>query len=126
MNAKPQAQTNIADNALLVLAVALVTAGVVGFYYYGTAPLVYRVGGLLVAVVLAAVAAYRTQPGINAWKYLQSSRTEVRKMVWPSREETMQTTIAVIAMVIALGVFMWLLDLLLFWAFSPITGQAGG
>ncbi|MGH8415654.1 MAG: preprotein translocase subunit SecE, partial [Gammaproteobacteria bacterium] len=57
------------------------------------------------------------------WSFISSSRTEVRKMVWPTREETLQTTIAVIVVVLITAVLMWLLDMFLFWALHGITGQ---
>jgi len=55
--------------------------------------------------------------------FILSSRNEVRKMVWPTRQETMQTTLFVLLTVLVVGVFMWVLDLALFWALSGLTGQ---
>jgi preprotein translocase subunit SecE len=59
------------------------------------------------------------------WKFIQGSRIELRKVVWPTREETIQTTLVVLVFALIGGVFFWLLDLILLFATSRITGQGG-
>ncbi|MGI9305306.1 MAG: preprotein translocase subunit SecE [Gammaproteobacteria bacterium] len=122
MAAKEEVVASGLDTAKLGLAVALLLAGVGGFYYYADQSLLYRVLGL-VAVAAAAVGVMMTTAlGRNTWDFLQESRTEVRKMVWPTRTETVQTTLIVIAMVIIVGIFLWLLDMLLAWLVRFVIG----
>jgi preprotein translocase subunit SecE len=82
-----------------------------------------RVIGLLVAAGAALAIAATTELGSNVLDFIKDSRMELRKVVWPTRTETLQTSLAVIVMVILMGVFLWLLDLLLFWLVRLLTGQ---
>lgn len=101
------------DTVKLVLALVMLSAGVYAFYYYEEQfiPL-YRVLGLVAVVIVALLICYQTAVGKTLWSYLQDSRTELRKVVWPTRTETMQTTLIVSIMVIIAGLFLWALDLL--------------
>jgi preprotein translocase subunit SecE len=63
--------------------------------------------------------------GQALWKFVQASRIELRKVVWPTREETIQTTLAVLVFATIGGVFFWLLDLFLLFVTSKLTGQGG-
>jgi preprotein translocase subunit SecE len=80
---------------------------------------------VLVALALAAVVALQSMQGQSLWKFIQAARVELRKVVWPTREETIQTTIAVLVFALIMGVFFWLLDLFLLYVSSKITGQGG-
>ncbi len=115
MASKTEAQNSAADTAKLVLAALVLAAGIAAFYWYQDQSALYRVLGLLVIVVIAAAIALTTAKGRSTLNFLQESRNEVRKMVWPSRAETAQTTLAVLLIVIVAGIFMWLLDMLLGW-----------
>ena len=77
---------------------------------------ILAVAGVAVAIV------YQTDLGRRAWSFVQDSRTEVRKVVWPTRAETVQTTLIVMALVLLVGIFLWLLDMLLAWGFQTLTG----
>ena len=122
MAAKEEVVSSSLDTVKLGLAVAVLLAGVVGFYYYADQSLLYRVLGLVALAVLAVGITLTTALGHNTWEFLQESRTEVRKMVWPTRTETVQTTLIVIAMVIIVGIFLWLLDMLLAWLVRFVIG----
>lgn len=135
MAVKPKIETRTSPFDVLKLGVAalLIIFGVGQFYYYGTHPLVYggeahqvsttiRLVIMLVAIAIAIVAARFSAPGTSAWRYLMSSRGELQRVVWPNRQQTVQTTIAVIVMVVILGVFMWLVDLIVQWGLGSITG----
>jgi preprotein translocase subunit SecE len=63
--------------------------------------------------------------GRELWRFIQGSRIELRKVVWPNRQETGQTTLVIIFFVIIMGIFFWLLDMLLAWAARMLTGQGG-
>ncbi len=115
MASKTEAQSSAVDTVKLALAALLLAAGVIAFYWYQDQSILYRVLGLLAIVVIAAVIALTTAKGRSTLNFLQESRTEVRKMVWPSRTETVQTTLAVFLIAIVVGIFMWLLDMLLGW-----------
>ena len=110
-------------NRLILIVSVLPLLGATGaFYYYGDESLLLRVIGLLVALVVSAFIAYQSTAGKTAWAFVKDSRTEVRKVVWPTRKETAQTTMFVIVAVIIMGIFFFLLDMLLGWAARLLTG----
>ncbi|MDD2768656.1 MAG: preprotein translocase subunit SecE [Methylococcus sp.] len=110
------------DTAKLVLALVFLVAGVVGYYYFSDFSVVYRALGVVGLGVLAAALASTTAPGQVLLGFFRESRIEVRKVVWPTRQEAVQATLMVVALVFFVGVFLWLLDMLLFWAITSITG----
>jgi preprotein translocase subunit SecE len=97
----------------LVIAAAIVVAGLAAFYVYADYPLLYRVLGIVGAVIVATIIAFTTERGQNLASFMQDARTEVRKMVWPTRGETVQTTIVVFVVVILLALFLWIVDRIL-------------
>ena len=115
----------MADKIKLLVAVLLIIGGIVGFYYYSEQALLYRVLALLAVLGVSAFVALQTQMGMDTWNFGRSAVVEVRKAVWPSRKETMQTTLIVMAMVIVVGLILWLFDTFLLWAVKLITGQGG-
>jgi preprotein translocase subunit SecE len=125
MNLKPETQLNKFDTFKLLSAILIVTASLVAFYYFTNTLLVIRVLGLLVSVAVAVFILLKTELGGNALEFIKDSRLELRKVVWPTRAETLQTSLAVIVMVIVMGIFLWLFDVLLFWAVRLLTGQGG-
>ncbi len=127
MNAKVEAPVTAPRLDTLKLGVALLVLGVaiVGFYLYAEAPLVVRVLALIAAAAVAAWIAYQTQRGKSVWSFALESRNEVRKVVWPTRQETLQATLAVFVMVLVVGVGLWLVDMFLLWAVKLVTGQGG-
>ena len=113
------------DKIKLLVAVALVVAGIAGFYYYAEEALLYRVLGLLAVFVVAFLVALQTSIGSNAWNYGRLSLVEVRKAVWPSRQETVQATLMVMVLVLIVGIMLWLFDMLLLEIVQMLTGQGG-
>ena len=126
MNTQVEAETSVIDVLKQVFALLLVSAAIVGFYYFSEFSLLYRVLGLVAVFVLALVVMLTTDVGRNVWAFMLESKQEVRKVVWPSRAETMQTTLMVFAMVFIVGLILWLLDMFLFWGIQILTGQGGG
>jgi preprotein translocase subunit SecE len=125
MAAKAQTQESGLDTLKLWVAILLLGAGVFGFYSLDDVSVLYRALGL-VGIALASVAlAYTTDKGRRAWVFAQDARTELRRVVWPTRVETMQTTLIVLLIVLLVGIFLWLLDMLLQWGFGAITGVGG-
>jgi len=113
------------DTIKIVLALLLLAVGIAGFYYFAREMLVVLVMGLLVVGGIALGVFLTSQPGRGIWGFLKGSRTEVRKMVWPSRAETTQVTLVVVGMVLIMGVFLWALDTFLGWAVKHLMGYGG-
>ncbi len=127
MSSKVEQHTSSLDTVKLLISLLLLVAGIGGFYYFENwqgqpVSVLYRVLVLLVIVGLAALVALSTEPGRNLLRFMQNSRTEVRKMVWPTRAETMQTTLMVVVIVFILSIFLWLVDMLLGWGVRVILG----
>jgi preprotein translocase subunit SecE len=116
MNTKvEQAGLSALDITLLVLAAALLVGGIAGFYYFGDLPKVARVLGLLATLVAAGAAVAFTGPGRTLRSFLQESNFELRKVVWPSRQETIRATGVIVLVVIVLSLLLGLIDLTLKW-----------
>ena len=116
--------SNKLDSFKLLLAIAVLISGIVGFYYYEAESQLYRVLGVVFAVVVAVAISATTNLGQNLIGFGREARMEVRKVVWPTRQETLQTTFMVIVAVIIIGIFLWLVDMLLAEAIQLITGGA--
>ena len=101
------------DVAKLAAGVAILAGGVAAFYLLGDLPIWLRWIIVLAALVAGAFVAVQSYQGKTFWAFVQSSRIELRKVVWPNRQETMQVTIVVFVMIIVLGLFFWGLDSLL-------------
>ena len=127
MNAQAEetASSSILDVVKQVLSVGLVVAGLSAFYYFSEFSLLYRVLALVGVVVVALGLMLTTAIGHNVWAFVLDARQEVRKVVWPTREETIRTTLLVFGMVFIVGLILWLLDMFLFWGVRLLTGQGG-
>ena len=123
MNAKVEAENNQFDTLKLGAALLLLVAGVVAFYWFDEQLLVIRVLGLLAIAGISVFIAAQSSTGKNIIDFIGGVKGEVRKVVWPTRAETTQTTLAVMLMVILVGIFLWLLDMVLLWAIQMLTGQ---
>lgn len=117
--------TDKLDVFKLALAIVILLAGIAGFYHYESEALLYRVLALIVLVMVALGIVYTTQLGQRIVAFGRESRVEVRKVVWPTSQETVQTTLMVIVAVIVLGIFLWLVDMVLLSAVQYLTGQGG-
>ena len=113
------------DSAKLGFSIALLLGAVVAFYYFEDQSLLFRVLGLVAVAIVALLIASRTAVGARTIGFAQDARTEVRKVVWPTRQETVQTTLIVFVMVIIMGIMLWLFDMFLLWAVRLLTGQGG-
>ena len=121
MSSKADTHSHL-DTLKLAAAAVILTAAVAAFYYFSEQSLLARVVGLLAAAGVAVFIAVNTAIGGALMGFVQDSRGELRKVVWPTRAETLQTTLLVIVMVIIMGIFLWLLDMLLFWIVRSLTG----
>ena len=113
----------MADRIKIVLALLVLGGGIVAFYLFDEQSFLFRVLGLLVVVAISVAIMMTTQFGKQSWSFLQDARTEVRKVVWPTRKETSQTTLLIMLSVIVVGLMLWGLDSLLLWGVQLLTGQ---
>ena len=123
MNAKAETQGGRLDTLKLWAAILLMGAGIYGYYYFADVMIVLRVLGLLAVAAIAIGVVYQTVIGRTIVGFVSGAQNEVRRMVWPSRTETLQTTMAVVFIVLLVGVFLWLLDMVLLRAVQFLTGQ---
>ena len=113
------------DTLKWLVATLLLGAAVTAFYYYGEESLLLRVIGLLIVAGAAGAIAFTTDKGRAAWEFMRDSRTELRKVVWPTRKETTQTTLVVIGVVTLVAIFLWMVDGILSWVVRLVLGHGG-
>jgi preprotein translocase subunit SecE len=111
------------DTALMTLSVLVLLAGIVAFYWFDEDALPLRLGMVAGGLVLAGGLLWISWYGREFRQFAQAARVELRKVVWPSREDTVRTTIMVIAFAIVMGLFFWILDMILTWLIRLLTGQ---
>ncbi len=122
MNSKAEAEGGRFDSLKWLLVILLVGAGVVGNVYFANQSLLYRVIALLVLAAVAVFIALQTAKGVAFWKLAKEAKIEIRKVVWPTRQETTQTTLIVFAFVLLTALILWGLDSLIGWLASRILG----
>lgn len=122
MGTKAEVQSGGLNAVKWLLVIALIAAAVVGNVYYADQSLLYRVLGIVGLALVAAFLAVQTSQGAAFWKLAKEARTEIRKVVWPSRQESTQTTLIVVAFVIIMSLILWGLDTLLGWLVSLAIG----
>jgi preprotein translocase subunit SecE len=125
MNTDAETGPGILDIAKLALSVAILIGGIGAFYVYEEQSLLLSVSVVLVAVAIAIVVFMQTERGRTLWKFIHGARIEIRKVIWPTRTEAMQTTLTVFVFVLILGIFFWILDKGLMWGTKVLTGQGG-
>ena len=113
------------DKIKLGFALLLLIAGIAGFYFLRESAMVLRVISVLSGVVLAAVVVWFTSQGKQFFAFARESSDETRKVVWPSRKETLQTTGIVFAFVLVMAIFLWMVDAGLLLAVRYLMGQEG-
>ncbi len=128
MNTKAEIQlskthsTNNLDSLKWIVSTALLCVGFFAYYHYGQYPVIYRVLALLPVVAIALFVAVLTQKGAAFWSLMRDAFIEVRRVVWPTPQETTQTTLVVLLVVAAMGLLLWLLDMTLSWLVSLAMG----
>ena len=120
MVTKTEQSTSAIDTFKLMTAVLVLIAGVAGFYYFEDESQLLRVLGMLAVAVVAFAIAATSEPGRRGLGFFRDSRVEVRKVVWPTRQEALQTTIAVLFMVILVAIMLWLFDMFLGWGIGKV------
>ncbi len=121
----PESSGSVFDSIKLMVALGLLAVGVMGFYVYAEYSLLYRTLALVVVAILSGAVFLTSSYGKAFWSFFQLARMELRKVVWPTRQETMHTTLMVVVMVIIVGLILWMLDSLFLWLVRLLTGQGG-
>jgi len=125
MNTKTDTVTRSVDPLKWLLIVFLLGSGLFSFYYFEQYSLLGRVIGLLAIISLAAWIALTTEKGRQTKEFFKETHLEVRRVVWPTRQETIQMTGIVLIMVLIVSLIIWLVDSLLMWIVRFFTGQGG-
>jgi preprotein translocase subunit SecE len=121
MNAKVEDSPSTGDFLKWITIAILLVGGVIANGYFASQPMVIRLIGWVALVALAIFIAFQTAQGRKAWEFFLDARTELRKVTWPTRQETIQTTTLVVVMVGVAALFLWGVDTLLLWLVSLFT-----
>ena len=105
----------MADKIKLALAALLVVAGIAGYYLLAANSIVLRILAVAAGIVAGVAAAWTSALGQEFLAFAREALVEVRKVVWPTRKETVQTTAAVFAFVVVMAAFLWVSDKTLVW-----------
>jgi preprotein translocase subunit SecE len=117
---KTEQSSSAIDTFKLMTAALVLIAGVVAFYYFAEESQLLRVLGMLAVAVIAFFIAASSELGRRGLGFVKDARVEVRKVVWPTRQETIQTTMAVLFMVVLVAIMLWLFDMFLGWSVSTL------
>lgn len=110
------------DWAKWLVVFALLGGGVYGNWYFADESLLLRVVALLAVGLVAVFVAVQTERGRATWTLIKESRSEIRRVVWPTNQETSQTTLVVVLLVLLFALILWMLDSGLGWLVSSIIG----
>jgi preprotein translocase subunit SecE len=113
----------MADKIKVVIALLLVVAGLAGFYILGERPAIVRVASVLAGLAAGFAVLWTSDLGKRFYIYAQESIAETRKVVWPTRKETLQTTGIVFVFVVVMAMFLWVVDASLLWVVKKLIGQ---
>jgi preprotein translocase subunit SecE len=113
------------DTALMMMSIVVLLAGIVAFYWFDEQPLLIRIAMVIVGLAAAAGLMWFSWYGREFWQFALAARIELRKVVWPEREETIKTTYVVFIFAIVMGLFFWGLDWVLTWLTRLLSGQSG-
>ena len=113
------------DKLKWLLAFTFLLAGLIVNHYYSQISMLLRTLTWLVILAIAGFIASKTQKGKWVLEFFRDARVELRKVIWPTREETVQTTLVVAVMVVILALILWGIDGILVWIIGWLTGQRG-
>ena len=122
MTQKVESSPSALDTVKLAAAVAILVGGIAAFYLLSSYPLAVRWVIVLASLGTGIAVALQSLQGRTFWDFVQGSRVELRKVVWPTRQETLQTTLVVFVAVLAMGIFFWILD----WILGSVTAALAG
>jgi preprotein translocase subunit SecE len=122
VNAKVNSEGSKFDLVKWLVVMAILAVGIVGNSIYADQSLFYRVVALLVLALVAGFVSLQTVKGKAFFLLFKEAKQEIRKVVWPTRQETLQTTAIVVVVVLIVGLMLWGLDSLLSWLVSGVIG----
>ena len=111
----------MADKIKFALALLLLVAGVAGFYFLADQAMILRVLAVFAGVGFSVAVAWKTEPGQQFFGFAKESTTEAKKVVWPTRKETLQTTGLVFAFIVVMAIFLWITDKSLEWVLYDLV-----
>ncbi len=124
MNAHTEtAESGVLDILKLLIAASVLLGGLFGYYWYLEWSQPIRVLMVLGGTIAGIGIAMTSTQGRRLWAFIQGSRIEIRKVVWPSKQETTQTTIAVFVFTLVMALFFWGLDSFLLWLTRTLVGS---
>ena len=112
------------DKVKLGVAILLVCTGVAAFYLLGESAVIVRIAAVLAGIALAALLAFTTAIGKQFYAFAQESTVETRKVVWPSRKESFQTTGVVFLFVVVMALLLWVVDAGILWVVKLLMGRS--
>jgi len=119
-------KTTARDNVMWALGLLVLLAGVFGFFRYsGEVMTLIRVVGLLVAAGVAVALVVRTERGRDMFSFLRETDVERRKVVWPTRQETLQTTLMVLVITVIVAILLFIMDTIFGWIVRQLIGGGG-
>jgi preprotein translocase subunit SecE len=121
-NAETPESSGAADILKWIIAFALLAAAVVGNHFLGELSVVIRTASVVVLIAAALGVAALTVKGKQAITFAKESRMEIRKVVWPTRQETMQTTLIVLAVSVVMALVLWGIDGIMVRLVALVTG----
>ena len=125
MTQKVETGPSALDTVKLAAAVAVLVGGIAAFYLMSSYPLALRWVIVLASLGAGVFVALQSMQGRAFWDFVQGSRVELRKVVWPTRQETLQTTLVVFVAILAMGIFFWILDWILGGITAALAGRGG-
>lgn len=123
MSEQDTSTSRVFDTVKLIIAIVFIIASLVVYYYFSQESQLYRVLGVVGASIIALGLTATTQRGRHLLGFFREVRTELKKVVWPTRPETTQTTLIVLVMVFVVGIVLWLFDMFFFWGIQTLSGQ---
>ncbi len=123
MNSETEVTRSPLDTPLLAVALLVLIGGIGAFYYFEQLPAAVRWVIMLAALSLAVGVTYLTTTGKALFAFVRGSNVELRRVVWPNRKETLQTTLVILIVVVILAVLLWGVDGVLMWGVRILTGS---
>jgi preprotein translocase subunit SecE len=120
-NAKLENKVTKRDSIIWIIMGVILLLAIYANNYFSHQAIAIRLIAWIIDILVLASLFFYTLLGRRFWAFAQASRAELRKVVWPTREETVRTTLIVMAMVVVAGLFLWGIDTLLLWAVAFLT-----
>lgn len=123
MNAQLEEATSVSDIIKLIISPVLIILGIVGFYYFSDLQFLYRVIALVAVISSSIAVLFTTTKGLTLLSFIAESKQEFKRIVWPTKDEAIRTTLLVFVMVSLVGFVLWFLDMLFFSAVQFLMSQ---